>query len=305
MVIFSIMASKTKAKNIKATHTVARSDDGTIQINFTIPYTVIVDIREKVVKDLAKEIDVPGFRKGKAPLNKVVEHVPQAKLTENVLSQILPEVFSNVVTKEKLNPIIVPRFELISSEDKKDWQVRAITCEKPNISLNDYKDKITGAIKSKTIWTPGKDAKQEKPKESSKEEKEQEIIKLLLESIKVKVPKILIEEEVNSKLSQLLQRLEKLGLNLESYLASIGKTPQSIRKEYEENAKNSISMEFILNEIALKEEIKVPKSKIDDAINASGSDPKIKEKLDTPEQRRIIEDVLRKRAVLDFLVALV
>jgi hypothetical protein len=36
----------------------------------------------------------------------------------------------------------------------------------------------------------------------------------------------LIDEEVNSRLSKLLERIEKLGLTLESYLSSIGKTAQ-------------------------------------------------------------------------------
>ncbi|MCH7641352.1 hypothetical protein IID22_04100, partial [Patescibacteria group bacterium] len=46
------------------------------------------------------------------------------------------------------------------------------------------------------------------------------------------------------------------------------------------------------------------KSQVDAAVKAGSSDPKLAEKLDTPEQRRIIESVLVRRAALDSLVTL-
>jgi len=49
----------------------------------------------------------------------------------------------------------------------------------------------------------------------------------LLRNIKIEIPKLLIEEEVNTRLSQLLERIEKLGLDLEKYLQTIGKQPRN------------------------------------------------------------------------------
>ena len=102
-----------------------------------------------------------------------------------------------------------------------------------------------------------------------------------------------------------MERLEKLGLTLESYLASLNKTPPALRKEYEEQSQQSISLELTLLEIAKKQNLKVEKSQIDAAIQASSADPNLKDKLDTPEQRRVIESILRKRAALDSLTSLV
>ncbi|GAG19052.1 unnamed protein product, partial [marine sediment metagenome] len=188
------------------------------------------------------------------------------------------------------------------------WQLRAITCEIPKINLGDYKKDIAGIARGKQIWTPEKGSPKqgkENEKDLSREEKEQEVMKALLNSIKVTVPKILIDEDVNSRLSQLLERIEKLGLTLESYLSSLRKTPDSLRKEYKEQSRQSITLDLVLNEIAKQEEIKVSKEQVEAAIKASGADPTLKEKLDTPEQRRFIEAILRKRAALDSLIALI
>jgi FKBP-type peptidyl-prolyl cis-trans isomerase (trigger factor) len=96
-----------------------------------------------------------------------------------------------------------------------------------------------------------------------------------------------------------------LGLNLDSYLASIGKTPESIREEYSQQAKESISLELILNKIAEEEKIKIEEKQIDEAITAASADPKVAEKLKTPEQRQVIKQVLARRGALDYLVSLV
>ena len=54
----------------KITSTVAKEADGTIQITFSLPQEPVKKAREAVVADLAKDVEVPGFRKGKAPVAK-------------------------------------------------------------------------------------------------------------------------------------------------------------------------------------------------------------------------------------------
>jgi len=300
------MAAKDKSGK-KYSHSVAKQDDGTIQVNFTIKANEIKKANAEAVKELAKDIDVPGFRKGNAPLDKVKENLPQNTLVEKSLSGLLPKIFTEIIKDAKITPAIFPKFELISAEEGKDWQIRATTCEIPKIEVGDYKKEIPGLSKAKTIWTPEKEGKKEdqKERELTKEEKEQEILNILLKISKVKIPNILIEEDVNSKLSQLLQRIEKLGLTLENYLASINKKPEDLRKEYEEQARQNMSLELILTEVANKESLKADEKQIEAAINISKADPRNKDKFDEKQQRRIIEEVLKRRAALDLLINLI
>src|SRR3972149_8081912 len=282
-------------------YALARTEDGSIQITFTVPFSIVEKERKESLKEYAKDIEVPGFRKGNAPIEKVREKVPLPSFIGHTLSHILPKALAEAITKEKVKPAIYPKFELIKAEEGNPWEVRAVTCEISPINLGDYKKTVSGAVRAKNIWTPGK-AKEEK--EPTKEEKEQEIIKVLLETIKVSVPKLLVDEEVNARLANLLERIEKLGLTLEGYLSSVGKTPDSLRAEYEGQAKSTIALDLILNTIALEEKIDVKETDVETAIKTASADPRVIERLNTPEQRRLIRSVLARRAALDSLVSL-
>lgn len=276
-----------KAKKISSV--IAKSDDGTIQITFSIPYAIVKDSQNKVVEEFAKTAEIAGFRKGKAPFEKVREKIDTKTLTEKSLSQILPKALGDVITKDKLRPAIYPKFEVIKANADEDWQIRAVTCELPEFDLGDYKNIIT---------------QKERSKEQTRDQKEQAVIKILLDSIKIALPKILIDEEVNSKLANLLERIEKLGLTLEGYLSSLGKNPETLRGEYEIQAKNTIMLDIVLNKIAVEEKIKISEDQVNEALKAVASDPKLFEKLNTPEQRLLVKGVLQRRSALDYLVSL-
>ncbi len=277
----------------KPSAVVARSEDGTVQINFTIPFQLIQKTKDVVVAQLTKDVEIAGFRKGKAPIEKIKEKIPENTIVERVLGQILPSALGNAINMHKIKIAIYPKFELLKSKDGEDWEIRAITCELPNIDLSDYKKIVEGA---------GRSSEQKQPTLAQKQEI---VLKALLENIKLVIPSILIDEETNSRLSSLLERVEKLGLSFENYLSSIGKTPETLRAEYKKQAQDSIAIELILNKIADTQNIEISEKEIEDAARASATVNKDSEKADSEEQKRIIKSILRRRAVLDSLVSLV
>lgn len=275
------------------TSVIARETDGNLQITFTIPYSMVKKAQEETVVEMAKDIEVPGFRKGMAPLNKVMEKIPQNTLVEHSLSHLLPKALADAISENKLKIAIYPKFELISAEADKAWQIKAVTCELPEFSLGDYKQSLL--LRSKKAV-----------KEKSKEEKESMVIKALVENVKITIPKILIEEEVASRLSNLLSRVEKLGLAIEGYLSSIGKTVETLRAEYELQAKDAITLDLILTKVAMEENLKVSEAEIDAALNMSTAttNSKVEDKEDLESRKRMIESILKRRQALDYLISL-
>lgn len=286
----------------KITSVIARESNGNIQITFTIPFEEIKKGKEETLKEFAKDTEIPGFRKGMAPIEKVAQKVPESQIIEHTLSHILPKALAESVTENKLKIAIYPKFELISAEENKDWQIRGITCELPEITLGDYKKDVAGALRADSIVVPGKDTKEE----ATREKKEGEAIKAVLESVKVEVPAVLIEEEADSRLSSLLARLEKLGLALEGYLAQIGKKPEDIRADYAKQAKDAISLDLILNKIAEEENINVSEKEVETALQMSqATNPNQKEsEEEIVNRKRYLESILKRRGALDFLINL-
>ena len=207
------------------------------------------------------------------------------------------------IKEEGLKLAIYPKFQLVKADPNEDWQVLATTCIVPQVVLGEYKKELAGAARSSALWTPEKGKPEEKPKEPTREEKEQLALSTLIKTVKVEIPKVLIDEEVNLRLSRLLERIEKLGLSLEQYLASTGKTVDQLRAEYENQAKEALIIDLALNEIAHKEGVEVKDSEVEATIAASAADPKLAERLSTPEQKDSIRAVLTKRKALDTLIS--
>lgn len=287
------------------TSVIAREDNGNIQITFTIPFALIKSAQDEVIREFAKDTEVPGFRKGMAPLDKVADKIPQSALVEHSLSHVLPKALADAITENKLQIAIYPKFDLVSAKEGEAWQIRATTCELPKVELGDYKKAVTGASRASSLWTPDK-GKPDDKKEPTREEKEQVVIKAILDNVKVNIPQILVEEEANSRLSSLLGRLEKLGLALEGYLASIGKKAEDLRADYAKQSKEAIALDLILSEIAKTENITIKEQEIDAALSMSqvGADSKGVTAEETESRKRMMESILRRRAALDFLINL-
>lgn len=289
----------------KITSVVAREENGNIQITFNIPFSIIQKEEEETIKEFAKDTQIPGFRKGMAPLDKVKAKIPENSLIEHTLSHILPKALADSITENKLQIAIYPKFELIKAQEGEDWQIRGITCELPDFELGDYKKVVAGELRSASIIVPGKDKPVDQNGSISREQKEQTAIKALLENVKIQIPQILIETEADSRLSNLLGRLEKLGLALESYLASMGKKVEDLRADYAKQAQEAIALDLILTKIADTENIKVSEKEIDSALSMSQVDKNAsQDESEAESRRRLMESILRRRQALDFLINL-
>lgn len=282
-------------------HAVHRREDGTIELTVTVPWADITKVYDHVVDHAVEHAELPGFRKGKAPKAMVEEKLDKTKLYEDVIRELLPNVYNDVVTKEKLKPIISPKVELKEAKEGSDWQLVIHTCEKPKVTLGDYKKAVkegkTG--RNKKIWVPGQEDKKEQ-----KEDKGpglDEILSWVLPTVSLTIPSMLIEQEVNRLLSGLIDQTKSLGLTVEQYLSATGKNSDSIRKEYEDQSRKTISLEFGLEEIADKEGIIIGDDDIETVIKTAKTD---EEKKSLEGQRYYIASVLRRQKTLDFLSAL-
>ncbi|MFH0749831.1 MAG: trigger factor [Candidatus Gottesmanbacteria bacterium] len=276
-----------------------RLEDKTIELTLSIPWEDIQKMYSVVVDDFVKETEVPGFRKGKAPRAAVEEKLDKNKVYEEVMQRMIPKVYSDAVEKEKVHPIVMPKITLTEAKEGSAWTILAITCERPTIELGDYKKAVQNikATKEKKIWTPG----QEPAKEDDAKEKKlslDELLSAIYGAVKTTLPTILVDQEVNRLLSDLVDQTKKLGLTVEQYLTSTNRTADSIRHEYEEQAKRTLTLEFALEEIADKEGVLVSDDEIETVIKTAKSE---EEKKSLEKQRYYLATILRRQKTIDML----
>jgi trigger factor len=283
---------------------IAKQPDGTIQLTITISKSTVKKNYDQQLVEAAKKAKIPGFREGKAPKKLVEEKIDKSKVYEEVIQKLVPEAYLEAIKEHQLNPVIAPKVELLKAKEDEDWQFRATTCEAPKIELKDYKTEIRKNLAPAKLWTPEKGkVEKDKEQEPSVEEKIQKVIKVLLETIQLVLPSILVEDELNRSLSSLINQANALGMTIDQYAKSTGKTTAQIREEYRIRVESELRLLLILNELAKREKIEVSDKEIEDLTKASG-DKKVAKQLTDPLQKEYLRGVLSRRKTLEKLANL-
>lgn len=256
-----------------STSTVTTLPKATSEITIVIPWNDIKPVYEKYELVALSEVEIPGFRKGKAPKEIALKQLNKSRIYEAVVKEVIPKSYADAVSTHTLTPVSSPKIEVLKAKENEDWQVKATIATKPEVNLKDYKEKIRSLKKGKVkIWTPG--AKDEKPDEKSKLSVD-EIMDELLKVTDVEISDALVTDEANRLLANLIDQTKQLGLTVEQYLLAKGKTTEQIRSEYAIQATKNLKIEFILNEIADQEHVTVSEEDINKLI----------EKIEKPEER--------------------
>jgi FKBP-type peptidyl-prolyl cis-trans isomerase (trigger factor) len=274
--------------------------DKTFELKFTISLKEVEKTQQEVIAEMAKDLEIAGFRKGKAPLKLVEEKIGPEKLLEHTVQHLVPLFYQQTVVKHHLHPIVSPKIKVISMEPGKDWVLQATSCEAPDITLGEYKKTVRGAIAADSLWVPGKGKPEEAPK-PDKNQKLGKILEALIKDIKVSLPTLLIKTETDRMLSRLLEQIQKLGLTLEQYVQANGKTVEVIRKEYEALAARNLKIEFILQKISDTENIQIEDKEVEDHLDKLG-DQQLRQQFDSSEEKAYLKMTLLRQKTIDFLL---
>lgn len=281
-----------------ATSVLKQLPKATVELTITIPWSQVQVSYEKMIAQARSEMEVPGFRKGKAPNELTDKNIDKARVYEQVIREIVPQLYAEAIKEHNLIPITSPKIDVLKAKEKEDWLLKATVPLKPKISLKNYKEKIKILKKTKPkIWTPGTDTKKEEEKKYSLDD----LLKIILEETEVELSDMLVTDEANRLLADLIDQTKKLGLTVEQYLIAKSKTTEQIKAEYAKQAEANLKIQFILAEIADQEKIAVTQEDL----------AKMIEKVENPEEREKLKNdsyylahLLRQQKTLDFLSTL-
>lgn len=95
---------------------------------------------ERAVKRLANRVNIPGFRKGKAPRKIVESNVGMDALLQEAFDLIAPKAFSDALDEQKIDPVTRPDIDVVTLEDGKDLVFKATVTPRPEVKLGEYKN---------------------------------------------------------------------------------------------------------------------------------------------------------------------
>lgn len=109
-----------------------------VRINVEVPFEELKPDFDRAYKALAKQVNIPGFRKGKAPAKLLEARLGRGAILEQVVNDALPGRYSEAVTTADVKVIGRPEIEITKIEDGQELAFSAEVDVRPEIALPDY-----------------------------------------------------------------------------------------------------------------------------------------------------------------------
>ncbi len=119
--------------------TIEKEPQNVVKIHIEVPAADAVEAYNKACKKLAQYVNIPGFRKGKAPRNIVEQNIGEDRIKHEALESELPKIMDKVIEENKLNVATQPYVESYDFKIGEDLKITAKVELMPEITLGEYK----------------------------------------------------------------------------------------------------------------------------------------------------------------------
>lgn len=279
---------------------------GTIELLITLDKDAIKKEFDVTFDKALTEVEVEGFRKGKAPKDMASKLVDREKVYEKVIGELIPVAYEEVLKKESLTPATQPHVELVNGKEGEDWVIKITLALRPVVTLGDYKKivkDVKGDMKKDEIWVPGKEVKPEDKNKS--EENKRKMLNAILDKLAhdstVEMSDLIMKDEVNRRLTQLLDDVKQIGMTVEEYARSKNTTLEAMKAQFEHEIEDMYKIELGLEKISDEAKITVEESDLA-AMLGNITDPKAKEQ--AQKNAYFYATVIKRQKTLDHLLSL-
>ncbi len=110
-----------------------------VKLEITIEAEKFENAMKKVYFQNAKYFNIPGFRKGKAPMNIVEKYYGAQIFYEDAFNEVATESYDEALKENKIEAVSRPTVDIKQMEKGKDVIFTAVVQTKPEVELGKYK----------------------------------------------------------------------------------------------------------------------------------------------------------------------
>lgn len=114
-------------------------DVNTQELVFTVDAAAFTAAIEKAYQRQKKNIQVPGFRKGKATKKLVEKYYGEGVFYEEAINTLINEEMPAAIVESELVLVDTPKIEVISADTENGVEYKAICITKPEVTVPEYK----------------------------------------------------------------------------------------------------------------------------------------------------------------------
>ena len=119
--------------------TIEKQPENVVKVDIEIPAKDAVNYYNDAAKRLAQYVNIPGFRKGKAPRNIVEQNIGEERIKHGALENALPRIFSQVIKENDFDVVAQPYVESYDYKIGEDLKIVAKLELRPEVTLGQYK----------------------------------------------------------------------------------------------------------------------------------------------------------------------
>jgi trigger factor len=108
------------------------------KLTVEVPFEELKPSLDAAYKKIAKQINVPGFRRGKVPPMVIDRQVGRGAVLDEAINEALPKLYVEALQANELEPLAQPEIDITKLEDNDSLEFTAEVEVRPEITLPDY-----------------------------------------------------------------------------------------------------------------------------------------------------------------------
>jgi trigger factor len=118
---------------------VEKIEKNTVKLEVSVEAEKFKEALQKSYVKNAKKFNIPGFRKGKAPINIIKRYYGEGVFFEDAINICCDETYPLAIKENDIKPVDYPKIDLVQIEEGKDFIYTAEVTVYPEVELGEYK----------------------------------------------------------------------------------------------------------------------------------------------------------------------
>lgn len=119
--------------------TTEKIDNHKVTMTMEVPQEEVKKAVEKAYHKLASQVNVPGFRKGKAPRKVLEARLGKEAIMDEVFEILATPAYSQALQEQRIDPVGRPEVEVVTLKEDEPFVFKATVVAKPEVVLGQYK----------------------------------------------------------------------------------------------------------------------------------------------------------------------
>lgn len=120
------------------------------KLTVEVPFEELKPSLDAAYQQIAKQINVPGFRKGKVPPSVIDRQIGKGAILEQAINDALPLKYREALEANSLEPLAQPEIEVTKLDENEGFEFTAEVDVKPEFEVPSY-DGVTASVEDAVV----------------------------------------------------------------------------------------------------------------------------------------------------------